>query len=424
MSERVDWHRIGWGCVCWYIVLAGIAARSILCFMPATLHGDTATYALMAKYIAEFREFPIYMWQSHYGGMFSSYLAALFFALFGVSAFWFNMVGFILSCFWVFFSVLLARRLMGGIGAAWVLLFVGLPSFTLLDCSTLVGTPHTETFFFGGVFLILVEKWYRTVPTQRIFYFFFGLCAGLGVWATPGIVPLVLLFFILLVSREKKWFSKPAMIFVGGFLLGYMPALIYNMQYPGATFIRLAGRILVLDRATVASAGLILSVTQRILWRISFLPYLFAKIPQAFASLAGIIPALLFFSGIAWTWKKEGLLFFKDITKSFWRILLLYVFFAGFFIICVGEMAARFMIPLYLAAPFFIGRFLGDVMKKPKILQLALCVVLLLGGYPQLFDSFRHRSIRHHQELAAWLAERNLRWGFCDYWNAYPIVFL
>lgn len=83
------------------MALAGVVIRILYKTLPETLEADSAVFALMAKYISGLKEFPVYLWLCHYAGCLCSYIGAVIFRIFGVSAAAFNFVGVIFSVIWM-----------------------------------------------------------------------------------------------------------------------------------------------------------------------------------------------------------------------------------------------------------------------------------------------------------------------------------
>jgi len=96
----------------------GLLARALELRHSDSFDGDGAVYLLMAKHIAELKEFPLYMWLNHYGGTLSEYLAAACFRGFGVSLWAGRLPGLVWSCALAALCYELARRLFGSRAAA------------------------------------------------------------------------------------------------------------------------------------------------------------------------------------------------------------------------------------------------------------------------------------------------------------------
>src|SRR5215813_6909590 len=95
------------------ILIATAAIRlSILLVSQTHVHSDEAIIGLMAKHIAEGRHFPFYMYGQPYnaGAAWEAYLAAIAFALFGVSVVSLKgcIVALSLLCLFLFYRMCLA----------------------------------------------------------------------------------------------------------------------------------------------------------------------------------------------------------------------------------------------------------------------------------------------------------------------------
>jgi len=70
---------MGWLFLFIFMIVAGVALRILMVLQTVQLDGDSAVFALMAKYIYELKEFPIFIWNAHYAGALPSYLGAFLF---------------------------------------------------------------------------------------------------------------------------------------------------------------------------------------------------------------------------------------------------------------------------------------------------------------------------------------------------------
>jgi len=296
MTDMGEWK-------CWQVLapillaVAGLAVRVLLVLPPAELDGDMAVFALMAKHIAEGTEFPIYMWEAHYSGTLASYIGALFFKIFGLSSFVYLFVGVIFSSAWAACSALLLRRI--GRGAefmsSWAL--VVMPPFIVLQWAQFTGGTHAENLLFSTlILLMLIIRDKQNLKDNIFFCILLGATSGLGLWLSPAVFPALATVLVVLFLTDRTFFkSRRLLFFVLGLLAGYAPAILYNLEHPGATLFRMGGRVLALDRAVLSSPDAVGVIAGQILWRISEIPKSFFQIPGLTVDLMGWPAAILLF---------------------------------------------------------------------------------------------------------------------------------
>jgi hypothetical protein len=197
---------MGWLFLFIFMIVAGVALRILMVLQTVQLDGDSAVFALMAKYIYELKEFPIFIWNAHYAGALPSYLGAFLFTLFGVSAVTYKTVGVIYSCIWVCLTWLLLRNEHCTSESRFVALCAVLvPPMSVLSMSLFAGGCHPETLIFTNLlFLLLIKFNNRHFDVPLYFYAIFGFVAGFGFWATPGVLPALMTLLIVFFMRDKR----------------------------------------------------------------------------------------------------------------------------------------------------------------------------------------------------------------------------
>jgi hypothetical protein len=212
------------------LVLTAAARFAILLTSQTHVHSDEAIIGLMGKHILEGRYFSFYMYGQLYnaGAAWEAYLAAIAFALFGVSGIALKGCIVVLSLvgLFLFYQMSLAlydqrTSVLATIvfaitpsllkwhfqvrGYSWY--FLSIPVLTLLFLS-IESTPN--------------RRWKR--------FFLFGFVSGLSIWSLElGITFDIALWILLLLRRNLS--LKNALVAVAGFLLGYAPAIGFNLTH-------------------------------------------------------------------------------------------------------------------------------------------------------------------------------------------------
>jgi hypothetical protein len=210
--------------------------RFLLLFVSQThVHSDEAIIGLMAKHILEGRYLPFYMYGQSYnaGAAWEAYLATIPFSIFGVGVLPLKacIVCLSLACLVLVYEM--ARRLYGiPVATLAALAFALSPS--LLKWHFQV---RGYSFYFLSVPLaILLFDWIDSAASLRgRKIFLFGVVAGLSVWSLELALPLFAVLWLLLALR-RKLSPETATAGVLGFVLGYGPAIAFNLTHDFANW--------------------------------------------------------------------------------------------------------------------------------------------------------------------------------------------
>jgi Dolichyl-phosphate-mannose-protein mannosyltransferase len=414
-----------------FFFLCAVVARVLFprhSMLASIFAADYSVSALTAKHISEFKEFPIFSPLSHYGGTFLNYTGALLFKIFGVSPAAWNAVGIIASCTWILLSFTLAKKLLSRAGHLAALVFVCLPPWNVLFFSLFPGV-YAETLVAGTWFLLLLIRYHESINSNRNLAAAIGFVAGFGLWLTPYMALFILTAItIALMRRDRKRPANELLLFLLGFCVGYLPAIIYNLQHPGAQIFRFGGRILNLDRSVLSSHNIYAVIFKQILWRISTIPQSLFQIPGMVISLFGLFPAIVFASGIILTSRSlsakrietNGTLSALSI-NAFGIFFIFIAWFIIFYSILIGDSATRYMFPLAVIAPFFIGVLGQAIRKKSKMFFGVFIALIAISGAVSIRKGLAERKMPAYPEFAAWLTQKGIHQAYADPWTAYCV---
>jgi len=222
-------------------VLAAAAALRIATLTVAQrhLHSDEAIIGLMARHIAQGREFPVYFYGQTFNGgaALEAWLAAPLFLAFGPSVLALKAVVVVLSLASLLVFALFVRRFFGErVALMAALLFAFVP--TLAAWHYQVRGGYGEEFLLALAFLWalfdLAEHGARARTRSAVI---FGLSAGLGLWCFELLLPIFAFGLLLLVAAYPPALSgRRAFGAAAAFLAGYAPALVYNLATGGANW--------------------------------------------------------------------------------------------------------------------------------------------------------------------------------------------
>lgn len=403
---------------------AGIAIRILWILPPAALDADGAAFALMAKHIFEGKEFPVYLWGAHYSGTLASYIGAALFAVFGISAQCFMFVGVVFSSLWVFLTWRLLQRVKNAKDRLLALCLALAPPANVLHYSEFPGGIHAENLVFGTLLLLMTMRWIDAGCSRNPWHLaLMGFASGFGLWLTPGVFPAFLtLLAVFFIADRRIFFSPPMRAFVFGLLVGHLPALYHNFDMPGATFLRLGGRILNLDRGALSSPDLIQIVLQKILWRLSTIPESLMQIPPLLGELSGWLNTALFIVLVLLSLKSGPNILARELDPT--KICLTFIFwFAVFYATIVGSNEIRYVLPLYMVLPLLAGFMLEQVGKKLRVVLRGAVFILVLLNTLSLGQRLLNCEDSGIQEVTAFLRAEKAHLGYSDVQTAYNIIF-
>jgi hypothetical protein len=214
------------------LILAGTAiVRFALLFLSQThVTSDEAIIGLMAKHISEGRAFPFYFYGTSYNAScaWEAYLAVIPFWLFGVGVVALKIPTVILSLVCLTLFYVMATKLYPiRIATLASLIFALWPGLLKWHFQ-----PRGYAFYFLlipalMIVFLMIEK--QNSPRVR-HIFLFGLLCGVSFWGMELLLIPIVALWILFVLRRKFSISSFG-AGVGGFALGYAPAIWWNLTH-------------------------------------------------------------------------------------------------------------------------------------------------------------------------------------------------
>ena len=212
-----------------FILIAAVRF-AILLTSQTHVHSDEAIIGLMAKHILEGRYFPFYMYGQPYnaGAAWEAYLAAIAFAFLGVSVISLKSCIVVISllCLFLFYRMCLAlyderTALLATI------VFALTPS--LLKWHFQV--RGYSWYFLSIPLLTLLFLSIQSTPNRRWpLFLLFGAISGLSICSLElGIAFNVALWGLILMCRSLSF--KNALVALAGFIIGYSPAIVFNLTH-------------------------------------------------------------------------------------------------------------------------------------------------------------------------------------------------
>lgn len=237
------WVRLKDGFWLGFLLIFASTLRIVLIALgwPIT-NSDEATMGLMAMHIAFRGEYPIFFYGQSYMGSLEAYPAAVLFRLFGPSSFTLRFGLVLLFALFLLLLYLLTSQLYT---KKYALLSIALLCFGSIEMLTrqlkaIGGYP--ETLLFGALMLLLAtylalsydqRGMTRTKYVRSFLYWLLGCSIGAGIWSNMLALPFVGVSFLLLfLFCRHEWRTKITLFLLLGLLLGLLPLLIFNVEYP------------------------------------------------------------------------------------------------------------------------------------------------------------------------------------------------
>ena len=198
--------------------------------------------------------------------------------------------------------------------------------------------------------------------------------------------------------------------------------LIYNIQYPMATVLRLGGRVLNSDRSLLDSPDLLAALLSKVVDRIAAVPAALLRMPFNMVTLFGRFNTGLFAAGLICILKNKSRSFFRAENIDADAVAVLFIIcFVFFYVFFVDLDSARYVLPLYPVLPFLAGRLLSALFKTKPVYVILFSAVVLHSGYDNVMY-LKNRVPEHIDRLSDRLIEKNITYAYSDYGTAYKVI--
>jgi hypothetical protein len=406
------------------------------------VEADESVVGLMALHI-QAGERPLFYWGQPYLGSLESYLAAALFAVVGPSNVALKCVPGLSFLAFVLLVYRGARRDFGPTVALLSALYLALPPSFLAIWSLKARGGYVELLTLGQALLVLAPWIARSQPGLALKVGLAGLLAGLLLWIhVLGLVYILPTALYLLVRLNRRLWLRPLLAGLAGTLLGFAPALMYNLQNGWETVTTLSGgsssqETFQDNLAALARVGLPVLVG---LGQATSSPILFAADwPTRPGSWPWVPPLLLGLVALALLPSLPAVLASSRAEHAErWATA-----FFGLSLLCLtplvaslgrfGELVAepRYALPLYSTAPLFAYALVRLRRRLPALaaalggLVLAANLYSLATAVPRLNQptTAGASTERTRAELLTFLEQRGLSEIYVDYWLAYPLAF-
>jgi hypothetical protein len=222
-----------------FVALTGLYAAVVtLHLLTPQLDADQAVTGLMGLHVLR-GEFPVFFWGQHHAGVPESYLAAVSFALLGVSRLTLNLVPALTGLALLVCVYRTGTALFGRGAGLLAMLFVTVVSGYASSHYALARAYYIEQVLLGQVVLLAAAVWLRrpagAVADARP-ALAMGLAGGLGLYCGPQVlVFLVPAALWLLLAAPGLVTRRAAGLGLVAFVAGSAPLWAYNLAHDWAT---------------------------------------------------------------------------------------------------------------------------------------------------------------------------------------------
>ncbi len=207
---------------------------------------DEGIVGLMGKHILEQHALPVFFYGQSYLGALEAYVAALFFAVFGVGLTSLRAVPLVFSIALGVVVYRFAYRFHSVAVARWATALVAVAPMYFLQWNLKARGGFVEHVFLLFVVMLLFWSFYLYRRRDPLTAFALGLAAGVALWVNQLVgAYLAAMAFLMLLDREDRRGWKEAAI---GLVLGASLLIGYNVVHPLATVRSLARKALVMNR--------------------------------------------------------------------------------------------------------------------------------------------------------------------------------
>ncbi len=242
VAERSGWAG-GADALAWGSLALGAAVRVGLAWATrAVSEPDPSVVGLMARHMAEFREFPVFFYGQAYMGSLEPMASALMMLGLGPTGWALNLGPVLFSVAALFFLWRWARDAAGpwgGLGALWAGLFGPLAYFQFQAAARggyMVALFVDALVLFAAARMAARLRGGQSVSVVR--WLGLGFLAGLGLWSNMIVVP-ALAAAALLLAHGLRWrlWRHPGALTAGlaGLAAGLSPWLAWNLRHGGGS---------------------------------------------------------------------------------------------------------------------------------------------------------------------------------------------
>lgn len=404
---------------------------------------DESLVGVMSLHILK-GEFPIVYWGQTYMGTQESYLDAVLIYFFGPNAFSIRIFPLVFSILFMFFTYKLACRVYNRDVGLITLILLALP-VPYLSIASAVIQPDTyvSTCTLGSIALVITYDLVFGVKIRRrgLKYLMLGLILGFALWMHILVISYIGVCLLFLFLKDKLLvFKKKFWIFFGGFIIGGLPFIWYNIKNNFATFrdvgttTNLAGTISHFKALFTQTLHYLIGLKVMLCADV----YYTMELPRILYWTAGIaVIALLIIVFLA-EFKHVWRICFLSLKNVNGTSLLLVMALASIFVFCRGSRSGwkevRYILPIMSVLPILCAQGLWTVKKFSKIVFLVMFSIIITAhvwGNVLLVRALNNSELvaeeldlQDLKPVIRFLNEHNIRHAYAHYCISYNLNYI
>lgn len=414
-----------------FFVLALLSRVPLIAAAYGIPSSDAAIHGVMSLHIVEGEEHPVFAYGESYDGSLKAHLSALLARLTGEPVMSFTAASVLLYSGFVVALFAFARAMLPRGEAALAAGFAIVSPGFLTAWGVKSDGSYVEVLAFGTVVLALAARILLEPEKTISRAFWMGVLGGLAFWAHILSTYYLLVALVVLVAADwsRRAFGRLG-VFVGGFLLGCWPLVLWNLTRRGQSF-----RWWTHDTSTLGER-----VTRTLV-------QLYGMVVDSFPVLAGwwpmeiptsawspvriVLTLLLPASALVFAWRERARL--QELSRGrltppaltiLFTLLVVLVFAQSTFGWLSEE--PRYLIFAYSVIPIFVASaiaWLGDRSRLAAVVVATAVVALNLYG-SGLYVVRALESDRLNREFVRDLEGLGVRYAYTDFYISYKYNFL
>lgn len=211
-------------------IIVAASWLTILLTSQTHVHSDEAIIGLMGKHIVEGRYFPFYMYGQAYnaGAAWEAYVTAIAFTFFSVNVISLKGCVVALSLLCLFLLYRMCVALYDGRTALFATVVFALAPSLLKWHFQVRGYSW---YFLSIPLLTILFLAIQSIPSRRWpLFLLFGIVSGSSIWSLELALAFNLALWVLFLMHRNLSFNS-VLLAVGGFIIGYAPAIVFNLTH-------------------------------------------------------------------------------------------------------------------------------------------------------------------------------------------------
>lgn len=426
------------------LVLVGLLIRGAFFWYALNvlpISSDEAWPGLMALHVLK-GDYPVVYWGQSYMGTVESFFQAPFVYWFGTTAFAIRVYPFLVGVAFLLLSLRLAREMFGERVALWTALLLAVPPvYITIATSVIPPDNYLATVALGSLALLITHRIVHAPAApgrQSRRHLLLGIVCGLGFWVH------ILFIDFLVVAVGFAWLKDKLLpvrqggwALAGGFALGGLPLIAYNILHAFDTFIvaRTVPAAVALEKGWMAVREIFPVLVGGVVPLYGDNPNLVRLSDPVWWSVA------VFYAGLAvwitWRFRGEwGSLVRLSTSGTSGAAILVVLVLVSFVVFArsdrANSWAFRYLLPVMSALPILAALGLAKMAERSRrpVLAVGLAIVAIQAwGHGVVWAAWGDAETRARLDLPddrpliRYLDENGIRRAYGHFWISYRLTY-